>query len=189
VLDDGQMTDSHGRKVNFKNCVILMTSNVGTRVVKDFGQGVGFTTKSKSDQSDDVKSILEKELKKKFAPEFINRLDEIIYFRDLDRENIKKILTIELEKSNQKLMNLGFSAQFEDSILEKLIEVGYDPQYGARPMKRAIQRWIDDPITEVLLESPKPNSKFKIEYDSEKDQTSVKVIEETKSKTRKKRDE
>ncbi len=190
AFDDGQMTDSHGRTVSFKNAVILMTSNVGTRVLKDFGSGVGFSTKSRIESKDsDVRSTLDKELKKKFAPEFINRIDEIIYFRDLDKEDIKKILLIELEKSNQKLINLGFSAQFEDSIIDKLIEVGYDPEYGARPMKRAIQRWIDDPITEVLLESPKPNSKFKIEYDSEKDETSIKILEESKSKTRKKRDE
>ena len=190
AFDDGQMTDSHGRVVSFKNAVILMTSNVGTRVLKDFGTGVGFSTKSRIESKDsDVRSTLDKELKKKFAPEFINRIDEIIYFRDLDKEDIKKILLIELEKSNQKLINLGFSAQFEDSIIDKLIEVGYDPEYGARPMKRAIQRWIDDPITEVLLESPKPNSKFQIEYDSEKDETSIKILEESKSKTRKKRDE
>jgi ATP-dependent Clp protease ATP-binding subunit ClpC len=190
AFDDGQMTDSHGRVVSFKNSVILMTSNVGTRILKDFGTGVGFSTKSKQESKhDDIKSTLDKELKKKFAPEFINRIDEIIYFKDLDREDIKKILLIELEKSNEKLINLGFSAQFEESILEKLIEVGYDPQYGARPMKRAIQKWIDDPITEILLESPKPNSKFQIEYDSEKDETSVKIFEEPKSKPRKKRDE
>jgi ATP-dependent Clp protease ATP-binding subunit ClpC len=167
-----------------------MTSNVGTRVLKDFGTGVGFSTKSKEDsRNDDMKSILEKELKKKFAPEFINRIDELIYFKDLDKEDIKKILLIELQKSNSKLSGLSHTAEFDDSIIDKLIEVGYDPQYGARPMKRAIQKWIDDPITEVLMSSPKPNSKFIISYDSEKDETIISQKDEPKSKTKKKRDE
>ena len=97
VLDDGHMTDSHGRKVSFKNCVILMTSNVGTKVIKDFGSGVGFSTKAKIESKDNsVKSTLEKELKKKFSPEFINRLDEIIYFKDLDKEDIFKIVQLEI---------------------------------------------------------------------------------------------
>ena len=190
AFDDGHMTDSHGRLVSFKNAVILMTSNVGTRVLKDFGTGVGFSTKSKEDsRNDDMKSILEKELKKKFAPEFINRIDELIYFKDLDKEDIKKILLIELQKSNSKLSGLSHTAEFDDSIIDKLIEVGYDPQYGARPMKRAIQKWIDDPITEVLMSSPKPNSKFIISYDSEKDETIISQKDEPKSKTKKKRDE
>jgi ATP-dependent Clp protease ATP-binding subunit ClpC len=190
AFDDGQMTDSHGRVVSFKNSVILMTSNVGTKFLKDFGTGVGFSTKSKQDsKDDDIKSTLEKELKKKFAPEFINRIDEIIYFKDLDKEDIRKILLLEIEKSNQKLISLGFTTQFDDSIIEKLIEVGYDPQYGARPMKRAIQKWIDDPITDILLENPKPNSTFQISYDSEKDETKVIVKQEIKNKPRKKRDE
>lgn len=188
AFDDGQMTDSHGRVVSFKNAVILMTSNVGTRVLKEFGTGVGFSTKSKQDsKNDDIKSTLEKELKKKFAPEFINRIDEIIYFKDLDKDDIRKILLLEIEKSNQKLINLGFTADFDESIIEKLIEVGYDPEYGARPMKRAIQKWIDDPITDVLLDSPKPESVFRISYDSEKDET--KIVVKSKVKTRKKRGE
>jgi ATP-dependent Clp protease ATP-binding subunit ClpC len=186
AFDDGQMTDSHGRVVSFKNSVILMTSNVGTKFLKDFGTGVGFSTKSKQDsKDDDIKSTLEKELKKKFAPEFINRIDEIIYFKDLDKEDIRKILLLEIEKSNQKLISLGFSAQFEESILEKLIEVGYDPQYGARPMKRAIQKWIDDPLTDILLESPKVNSIFKIEYDLENDITKISIDKNKRKKNEK----
>jgi ATP-dependent Clp protease ATP-binding subunit ClpC len=190
AFDDGQMTDSHGRTVSFKNSIILMTSNVGTRHLKDFGSGVGFSTKSKQESKyDDNKSIIEKELKKKFSPEFINRIDEIIYFNDLDKEDIKKILMIEIEKSNQKLKNIGFSAEFDESIIEKLIEVGYLPEYGARPMKRAIRKWIDDPITDALLESPKSNSILEISYDSKNDKTNIKVKESKKNQVRKKRDE
>jgi ATP-dependent Clp protease ATP-binding subunit ClpC len=184
------MTDSHGREVSFKNAVILMTSNVGTRIVKDFGNGVGFTTKSKEEsKSEDAKFTLEKELNKKFSPEFINRIDEIIYFKDLDKSSIEKILDIELKKSNTKLSVLNHIAEFDSSIIDKLIEVGYDPKFGARPMKRAIQKWIDDPITETLLTSPKLNSTFLISYDSEKEETAIKIKEKVTVKTKKKRDE
>lgn len=187
MLDDGHVTDSHGRKVSFKNCVILMTSNVGTRVVKDFGTGVGFNTKSKSDKRvDDVKGVLEKELKKKFAPEFINRIDEIIYFKDLDKDDILKIVDIELGKTISRAKELGFDLVVDDSLKEHLVKVGYDPEYGARPMKRAIQRWIDDYVTDVLLEGPQVGSTLIMSYDSEED---VSKVEVKKSKKRGKKSE
>jgi ATP-dependent Clp protease ATP-binding subunit ClpC len=186
AFDDGQMTDSHGRKVSFKNCIILMTSNVGARVVKEFGSGVGFSTKSKNDSKEsDIKGVLEKELKKKFAPEFINRIDEIIYFNDLTKDNIKQILNLELQKSYARLNQLGFTCELEDSLLDKLIEDGYQPEYGARPMKRTIQKWVDDSLTDALLLSPKSGSHFILSYDSENEITKVDV----KAKKRKKRDE
>lgn len=189
AFDDGHMTDSHGRQVSFKNCVILMTSNVGTRFVKDFGTGVGFSTKNKSqDKSEEIKSILEKELKKKFAPEFINRIEEIIYFRDLDRENIKSILTLELDKSLDRLKSLGFNAELDDSILEKLIESGYDAQYGARPMKRSIQKWVDDYLTDTLLSNPEKGSTLILSYDSKIEETKVEVRKPNKpTKTKNKK--
>ena len=187
VLDDGQMTDSHGRKVSFKNCVILMTSNVGTKVLKDFGSGVGFSTKHKSEShSDNVKSTLEKELKKKFAPEFINRLDEIIYFNDLDKENILKIVELELNKTILRAKEIGFELNISDILKEHLVKVGYDPQYGARPLKRAIQKWIDDYVTEFIIENePKMGSILNLNYDSEKDITEVSLVEEKKTKKKK----
>jgi ATP-dependent Clp protease ATP-binding subunit ClpC len=176
MLDEGHITNSHGVKVSFKNCVILMTSNVGTKVIKDFGTGVGFNTAAKLDNHDaDVRSTLEKELKKKFAPEFINRIDEIVYFKDLDEVAIRKIATIELNKSIDKLGLLGHTGIIDDSLLEHLILVGYDPQYGARPMKRAIQRWVDDPLTEILLEEPVAGSTMILSYNKEKDETKVEV--------------
>jgi len=195
AFDDGHMTDSHGRKVSFKNCIILMTSNVGTRIVKDFGTGVGFATKHKSeDRTDEIKGILEKELKKKFAPEFINRIEEIIYFNDLGKDEIRKILFLELDKSIARLKELGFSAEIDETIIEKLIEVGYDPQYGARPMKRAIQKWVDDYLIDILLESPTIGTTFRISYDSENDVTKIEsekieVEKKKKSTSRKKKDE
>lgn len=192
MLDDGHMTDAHGRKISFKNCVILMTSNVGTRIIKDFGTGVGFTTTSKVEKADsDVKSILEKELKKKFPPEFINRIDEIIYFRDLDKGDIKKIVVIELNKSINRLKTIGHNATVEESLIEHLITVGYDPQFGARPLKRAIQKWIDDAITETLVENSglPMDSTLILSYNKEEDKTSVEIKKVKKSKTKDKPEE
>ena len=189
MLDDGHMTDSHGRRISFKNCVILMTSNVGTKVIKDFGTGVGFSTSTKSKNIDaDVKSTLEKELKKKFPPEFINRIDDIIYFRDLDKEDIKKIVVLELNKSIDRLKTLGHNAVIEDSLIEHLIEVGYDPQFGARPLKRAIQKWIDDAITEVLIEEEGLllNSTFMMSYDKDADKTKIEVKKPPSKRTKSK---
>jgi hypothetical protein len=187
AFDDGHMTDSHGRRVSFKNCIILMTSNVGTKTLKDFGTGIGFSNKKGDveNKSHQVKMVLEKELKKKFSPEFINRIEEIIYFNDLSREDIEKILKIELGKTLMRLEGLGFSAQLDDTIIDKLVEVGYDPQYGARPMKRAIQRWIDDPLIDVLLGNPKQGTQFKISYDSNSDSTKVDEVIEKKPRKKK----
>lgn len=183
AFDDGHMTDSHGRKVSFKNCIILMTSNVGTKVVKDFGTGVGFSSKRKEEsKGEEIKAILEKELKKSFAPEFINRIDEIIYFRDLDKEDITKILKLELAKSVSRLEFLGFQSEIKDELIDKLVEVGYDPQYGARPMKRAIQRWVDDYITDVLLDTPELGSTLILSYDKESDLTLITVKKPKKAK-------
>ena len=188
MLDDGHMTDSHGRRISFKNCVILMTSNVGTRIVKDFGTGVGFTTKTKSESVDsDIKSTLEKELKKKFPPEFINRIDDIIYFRDLDRDDIKKIVVLELTKSTDRLKTLGYNSIIDDSLIEHLMEVGYDPQFGARPLKRAIQKWIDDAVTEVLIEEKDLilESTLTLSYNKDEDKTIIKIKKPTVRKSKK----
>ena len=184
MLDDGQVTDSHGRKVSFKNCIILMTSNVGTRVVKDFGSGVGFNTKSRNNSNDEmVKSILEKELKKKFAPEFINRLDEIIYFKDLGKEEILKIIDLELTKTVSRAKEIGYNLVITDELKEHLVEVGYDPQFGARPLKRAIQRWIDDYITEFIIEnSPSQDSKLNITYNKDLEISVVSMKKKRRSK-------
>ena len=184
VLDDGHMTDSHGRKVSFKNCVILMTSNVGTKVVKDFGAGVGFSTKHKLEsKSTDVKSDLEKELKKKFAPEFINRLDEIIYFKDLDKEDILKIVDIELNKTLSRAKELGYEISISDGLKQHLVKVGYDQEYGARPLKRAIQKWIDDYVTEYIIENEiTTGTSLILDYDLEADVTTVNLQSTKKSR-------
>jgi ATP-dependent Clp protease ATP-binding subunit ClpC len=187
MLDDGHVTDSHGRKVSFKNCVILMTSNVGTKTVKDFGTGVGFSTKGKADtRVEEIKGILQKELEKKFAPEFINRLDEIIYFRDLGKDEILKIVDLELVKTLQRGSEIGYELTITDNLKEHLVTVGYDPKFGARPLKRAIQRWIDDTVTEYIIENnPKQGSTLKLDYDKEKDVSFVEVKKTKKKKEQK----
>jgi len=190
AFDEGHMTDSHGRKVSLKNAIILMTSNVGTRKVKDFGTGVGFSTKTKEKQStDEIKSILEKELKNKFAPEFINRIDDIIYFKDLDKDDILKIVDLELVKTISRAKQIGYDINITDSSKEHLIEVGYDPKFGARPLKRAIQRWIDDEITDfIITNSPNEGDKFLVDYSGEDDKTVISLEGKVK-KTRKKKPE
>ena len=176
MLDDGQVTDSHGRKVSFKNCIILMTSNVGTRLIKDFGTGVGFSTKNKENVRDEeIKGILEKELKNKFAPEFINRLDDIIYFKDLGKDEILKIVDLELTKTVKRASDIGYPIVITDTLKDHLVEVGYDPKYGARPLKRAIQRWVDDVITDFIIENnPTEGTNLYLDYDSDKEETIIK---------------
>ena len=190
MLDDGHVTDSHGRKVSFKNCIILMTSNVGTKLVKDFGTGVGFSTKNKENvREEEIKGILEKELKNKFAPEFINRLDEIIYFKDLGKEEILKIVDLELVKTIKRASDIGYPTQITEALKEHLVEVGYDPKYGARPLKRAIQRWVDDIITDYIIENnPKEGTSFLMDYNKEDDKSFV-TVEKAVKKTRKKKEE
>jgi len=161
--------------VSFKNTVILMTSNVGTKEVKDFGSGVGFNTKNKEDKkADNIKDKLEKELKKKFPPEFINRIDDIIYFKDLGKEEILQIIDLELVKIIGRVKTIGFEITVDSKLKEHLVTVGYDPQYGARPMKRAIQRWIDDYLTDYILENaPVEGTKLDLSYDSDKEVTTI----------------
>ena len=187
VFDDGHMTDSHGRSVSFKNCVILMTSNVGVKVLKDFGTGVGFATTNKAQrQEDEVKSVLERELKKKFAPEFINRIDEIIYFKDLGKEEILKIVDLELNKTIGRAKQLGFDIIVDEIMKDHLFEVGYDPQYGARPLKRALQKWIDDSVTEFIIENnPPAGTEMTITYNRETDSAEVKTKKKKNTKSKK----
>ena len=176
VFEDGQMTDSHGRKVSFKNTIILMTSNVGTRVVKDFGTGVGFNTKKKiENKTTDVKDLLEKELKMKFPPEFINRIDEIIYFRDLGDKEINTIIDLELAKITSRVEKIGYELKIDDTLKQHLAKVGYVPLYGARPMKRAIVRWVDDFLTDFIMDKePVLGTTLILGYNSETDSTEIK---------------
>ncbi|MDO4229629.1 MAG: ATP-dependent Clp protease ATP-binding subunit [Capnocytophaga sp.] len=152
VLDDGFLTDSLGRKIDFRNCIIIMTSNIGARQVKDFGQGIGFGTTAKMAQSDaHEKSVIENALKKVFAPEFLNRIDDVITFNPLTKEDIFKIIDIELNKLYSRIKDLGYSIQLSEKARDFIAEKGYDKQYGARPLKRAIQKYIEDLLAEEIV--------------------------------------
>ncbi|MGK2862877.1 MAG: ATP-dependent Clp protease ATP-binding subunit [Chitinophagaceae bacterium] len=152
VLDDGQLTDGLGRKINFKNTLIIMTSNIGVRQLKDFGAGVGFATSSRVENEDDAnKAVIEKALKKTFSPEFLNRIDDIVIFNSLTRENIFNIIDILMKGVMKRLANLGFSLTLAEDAKAFLAEKGYDVQFGARPLHRAIQKYLEDPLAEEIL--------------------------------------
>ena len=152
VLDDGHLTDSLGRKIDFRNTIIIMTSNVGARQLKDFGTGVGFGTKAKQDQQEDLtKSVIENALKKAFAPEFLNRIDDVVVFNALEREHIHKIINIEIEKLYLRVMALGYQLELTQEALDFIADKGFDKQYGARPLKRAIQKYVEDLLAEEII--------------------------------------
>ncbi|SMG12010.1 ATP-dependent Clp protease ATP-binding subunit [Arenibacter troitsensis] len=154
VLDDGYLTDSLGRKIDFRNTIIIMTSNIGARQLKDFGQGVGFGTSAKKAQADThQKSVIENALKKAFAPEFLNRIDDVVVFNALEREDIHRIIDIELKKLYLRIKDIGYDLQLTDKAKDYIAEKGFDKQYGARPLKRAIQKYIEDALAEEIVNS------------------------------------
>lgn len=152
VMDEGRLTDSYGRTVDFRNTVIIMTSNIGTRELKDFGLGVGFTRHERGDNKDYSRSVIQKALNKRFAPEFLNRVDEIINFDQLNMEAIIKIVDIELGSLVKRIKELGYDISISEDAKKFLAEKGYDVQFGARPLKRAIQNYVEDEISELLLD-------------------------------------
>jgi ATP-dependent Clp protease ATP-binding subunit ClpC len=152
VLDDGILTDGLGRRVDFRNTIIIMTSNIGVRDLKDFGAGIGFSTRSKSEGTDDLmKSTIQNALRKAFSPEFLNRLDDVIVFNSLQREHIHKIIDLTLGKLFARLNTLGYRIELTEKAKDFLSEKGFDPQYGARPLNRAIQKYLEDPVAEEIL--------------------------------------
>jgi len=154
VLDDGYLTDSLGRKIDFRNTIIIMTSNIGARKLKDFGQGVGFGTAAKIAQSDDnTRSVIENALKKAFAPEFLNRIDDVMVFNALEKDDINKIIDIELSHLIIRIKDLGYELVLTDKAKGYIAEKGFDKQYGARPLKRAIQKYVEDALAEEIINS------------------------------------
>ena len=152
VLDDGILTDGLGRRVDFRNTIIIMTSNIGVRDLKDFGAGIGFATKSKNENPDEaMKATIQSALRKAFSPEFLNRLDDVIVFNSLQREDIHRIIDIALGKLFHRITNLGYQVELTDKAKDFLSEKGYDQQYGARPLNRAIQKYLEDPVAEEIL--------------------------------------
>ncbi len=152
VLDDGQLTDGMGRKVDFKNTLIIMTSNIGARQLKDFGEGVGFATQNRMQNVDENnKAVIEKALKRTFSPEFLNRIDDVVIFNSLTKENIFDIIDILMKGVMKRLVNLGFSMELSPAAKDFIADKGYDAQFGARPLHRAIQKYLEDPLAEEIL--------------------------------------
>ena len=154
VLDDGHMTDGLGRKIDFKNTIMIMTSNIGARQLADFGTGVGFGTKSQEEAKEaNSKTVIQNALRKAFSPEFLNRVDDMIMFKSLSREDIHKIIDIELEKLHDRIKGMGYFVESTEKAKDFILEKGYDEKFGARPMKRAIQKFIEDPLAEEIINS------------------------------------
>ena len=154
VLDEGVLTDSLGRKVDFKNTIMIMTSNIGSRQLKDFGQGVGFQTNAKLTGADDhTRGVIENALKKAFAPEFLNRIDDVVMFNSLDKEHIHKIIDVELVHLYKRLFELGYKIELSTDAKDFIAEKGFDVNYGARPLKRAIQKYLEDPLAEEIIKA------------------------------------
>ena len=186
VLDEGQLTDSLGRKVDFRNTIIIMTSNIGARQLKDFGQGVGFTTSAKSLQADThSKTVIEGALKKAFAPEFLNRVDDVIVFNSLEKAEIFKIIDIELKALFGRINALGYEVSLTEEAKNFIAEKGFDSNFGARPLKRAIQKFLEDPIAEEILKGELvAGDTIEVGFDKEKEEIAIlpKAIKKKKKK-------
>ncbi|WP_421798529.1 ATP-dependent Clp protease ATP-binding subunit [Haliscomenobacter sp.] len=175
VLDDGQLTDGLGRKVDFKNTLIIMTSNIGVRQLKDFGQGVGFATKSRQEAAEDnTKAVIQNALKRTFSPEFLNRIDDVVVFNSLGKEEIFKIIDITLKDLHRRLATMNFKLLISDEAKNFVAEKGFDPQFGARPLNRAIQKYLEDPLAEFILnDQPQEGALLEAILTDEKDNLRV----------------
>ena len=179
VLDEGRLTDSLGRRIDFKNTILIMTSNIGTRQLKDFGRGIGFTnTANVAEDKEFSRGVIQKALNRAFAPEFLNRIDDIVMFDSLDKDSIHKIIDIELRDFYKRIQNLGYQLQITDKAKEFIASKGYDVQFGARPLKRAIQKYLEDELAEMIIKSEvQEGDSIIMDFDSE-NQKIVTQIEE-----------
>lgn len=178
VLDDGQLTDGMGRKVNFKNTMIIMTSNIGVRQLKDFGQGVGFATKARTENAEEnSKAVINNALKRTFSPEFLNRIDDVVIFNSLTQENIFRIIDIALKDLYERLDGLEFNLELNEDAKKFVAEKGFDPQFGARPLHRAIQKYIEDPLADFILNN-NPESGTRLVAVLNEDEDSLKITQD-----------
>ena len=186
ALDDGQMTDSLGRKISFKNTIIIMTSNIGARQLKDFGQGIGFNTSAKKDNmASHSKGVIEKALKRAFSPEFLNRIDDVIVFNSLDKEDINKIIDIEMDSLLKRISTLGYSVKISKEAKDFIADKGFDAKFGARPLKRAIQKYFEDPLSEEIISAQiKEGDAIKVSLNKDKSALEMKI---TKAKGKQKK--
>ncbi len=182
VLDDGQLTDSFGRKVDFKNTIIIMTSNIGSRQLKDFGAGVGFNTQARQgNKSAHSQGVIENALKKAFAPEFLNRIDDVIVFNNLERDDIHKIIDIELKGLYKRIHDLGYKIRVTEKAKDFLAEKGWDPHFGARPLKRAIQKYIEDELAEEIIKTKlEEGDTIAIDYSKKQEKIVVRITKKKK---------
>lgn len=183
VLDEGLLTDGLGRKIDFKNTILIMTSNIGARQLKDFGQGVGFATKTRQENQDEnTKSVIKNALKKTFSPEFLNRIDDVLIFNSLEKPEMHQIIHVVLKKLLNRIEQLGFHLTLSDEAIDFLADKGFDPQFGARPLHRAVQKYLEDALAEFLLsENPEQGSKLKALLDKEKDLIYIQLASKTSS--------
>lgn len=184
VLDDGIMTDGLGRRIDFKNTIIIMTSNVGAREVKDFGSGVGFKTSSAA-SNDKVKNIIEGALKRVFRPEFLNRVDDVVFFQPLEKEHIFQIIDLQLDKVFARIVNMGYNVELSEKAKAFIADKGYDQQFGARPLNRAIQKFLEDPIADEILKGLNEGDTISADFDTKNEQIKIK-IKKTRKKAKKK---
>ncbi len=178
MLDDGLLTDSLGRRVDFKNTIIIMTSNIGSRQLKDFGMGVGFNTPERQAASKEyTESIIENALKKTFAPEFLNRVDDVVIFENLQKEHIFRIIDIELKQLFKRVDDMGYHIKLTEAAKEFIAEKGWDPSFGARPLKRAIQKYLEDPLAEEIIRSQvNAGDTIKVDYKKDAEEVSIKMV-------------
>ena len=184
ALDDGQITDSLGRKIDSKNTIIIMTSNIGSRQLKDFGQGVGFSTTTREAGAEaHAKGVVEKALKKAFAPEFLNRIDDVVMFNSLEREDIHKIIDIELANLYGRVEDMGFKIKLSGDAKDHIADKGFDPQFGARPLKRAIQKHLEDPLAEEIINANiNEGDTIDVGFNKDKEEIIVKIKKGRKKK-------
>jgi len=178
VMDEGRLTDSFGRRIDFKNTIVIMTSNIGTRQLKEFGRGIGFVSNSSAANDKEFsRGVIQKALNKTFAPEFLNRVDDVIYFDQLDKESIKKIVELELSGFYQRVQALGYSLDITDKAKEFIASKGYDVQFGARPLKRAIQKYLEDELAEIIIRSSTEEGDIiKFDFDEENKKITTEYI-------------
>ena len=191
ALDDGQLTDSLGRKIDFRNTIIIMTSNIGSRQLQDFGTGVGFGTKAQEESKDEnQKFVIQNALKKAFAPEFLNRIDDVVLFNSLAREDIHEIIDIELKKLFTRVEDLGFSIELSEKAKDYIADKGFDAKYGARPLKRAIQKYLEDPLAEEIIQSNLSEGDIiNVDLDAKTSEILIETGKKQKATKKKKEDE
>ncbi len=191
VLDEGQLTDSLGRRVDFRNTIVILTSNIGTRQIAEFGHGIGFDTSTKKSTRDEqTKSILQKALQKTFAPEFLNRIDDVIMFNSLGKEEINLIIDLELKGLYERVKSLGYQLKIVPAARDYIAERGFDANYGARPLKRAIQKYLEDPMAEILIKAgPSDGDNINVGFDAAKSEIKIKIQKKKSSAEDKEEDD